>query len=145
SNLNTRSKEVLGYNPRKTLDQIQDIVVEQERRFNDLYENEIIKEMEKQKIFILDEKQLNVSRGQFVREYFRSRLLSTLVPVMIDKKKRFPELKDSALYFLVRLTKHKNKSKPKYALIEVPTEGSKRFLVLPETNNLKFIILVDDI
>src|SRR5688572_21813257 len=58
SNLNTRSKEILGYNPRKTLNQIQDIVVEQERRFNHLFENEIIKEMEKQKIFILDEKQL---------------------------------------------------------------------------------------
>src|SRR5690606_22299088 len=121
SNLNTRSKEILGYNPKKTLDQIQDIVVEQERRFNHLYENEIIKEMEKQKIFILDEKQLNVSRGQFVRDYFRNTLLSTLVPVMIDKKKGFPVLKDRVLYFLVRLTKNKDRSKPRYALIEVPT------------------------
>lgn len=145
SNLNTKSKEILGYSPRKTLNQIKTIVVRQERKFNHLYEDDIIKELEQQKIFIINEKQLNVSRGQFVKEYFRNRLLSTLVPVMIDRNEPFPELKDRAIYFFVKLTKNKNKEKHKFALIEIPTDGSNRFLVLPETNNLKFITLIDDI
>lgn len=145
SNLNTKSKEILGYNPRKTLNQIKTIVVRQERKFNHLYEDDIVKELERQRIFIISEKQLNVSRGQFVKEYFRNKVLSTLVPVMIDKDKPFPELKDRAIYFFVKLTKHKNKDKYKFALIEIPTDGSNRFIVLPETNNLKFITLIDDI
>jgi polyphosphate kinase len=145
SNLNTKSKEILGYNPRKTLNQIKTLVVRQERKFNHLYEDDIIKELEARKIFIINEKQMNVSRGQFVRNYFRDKVLSTLVPVMIDKGAPFPELKDRAIYFFVRLTKNKNKEKHRFALIEIPTDGSNRFLVLPETNNLKFITLIDDI
>ena len=145
SNLNTKSKEIFGYNPRKTLNQIKTIVVRQERKFNHLYEDDIVKELERQRIFIISERQMNVSRGQFVRNYFRNKVLSTLVPVMIDKDKPFPQLKDRAIYFFVKLTKHKNKEKHKYALIEIPTDGSNRFIVLPETNNLKFITLIDDI
>src|ERR1700754_3736712 len=46
SNLNTRAKEVIGYNPKKTLNEIKNIVVHQERKFNHLFEDEIIKELE---------------------------------------------------------------------------------------------------
>ncbi|RZK55763.1 MAG: polyphosphate kinase 1, partial [Pedobacter sp.] len=54
------------------------------------------------------------------------------------------ELKDRNLYFFVRLTKKGSKRGEKYALIELPN-NLPRFLVLPETNGLKFIILAEDI
>src|SRR5690606_17722082 len=38
-----------------------------------------------------------------------------------------------------------DKKKIKFALLEIPTKSVARFLVLPHTNNLKFIILLDDI
>ena len=142
-NLVSKVKEELGYNPKKILNQIKNIVVRQEKRFNNLYED-IIKELADNKIFILNEHQLNVSRGQFVKKYFREKILSTIVPIIIDDKQPFPELRDRVIYFLVKLTSHQKKSKAKYALIEIP-ESLDRFLVLPETNNLKFIILLDDI
>src|SRR5690606_32416602 len=43
-----------------------------------------------------------------------------------------------------RLSK-KNAAAGRFALIEIPTDGSNRFLVLPETNQLRFITLIDDI
>jgi polyphosphate kinase len=141
SNLNEKAKEVLGYNPKKILNQIKNAVVKQERKFNNLYENIIVKQLAEEKIFILNDKQLNVTRGAFVKNYFRERLLATLVPIMLDEAQAFPELRDRAIYFFVKLTKNK---KSRYALIEIPDTLS-RFLVLPETNNLKFIILLDDI
>jgi polyphosphate kinase len=141
SNLNEKAKEVLGYNPKKILNQIKNIVVKQERKFNNLYENIIVKQLAEEKIFILNDKQLNVTRGAFVKNYFRERLLATLVPIMLDESQTFPELRDRAIYFFVKLTKNK---KSRYALIEIPDNLS-RFLVLPDTNNLKFIILLDDI
>jgi len=141
SNLNEKAKEILGYNPKKILNQIKNVVVKQERKFNNLYENIIVKQLAEEKIFILNDKQLNVTRGAFVKNYFRERLLATLVPIMLDESMAFPELRDRAIYFFVKLTKGK---KPRYALIEIPDNLS-RFLVLPETNNLKFIILLDDI
>ena len=136
-------KEEFGYNPKKILNQIKNIVIKQEKKFNTLYE-EIIKELADNKIFILNEHQLNVSRGTFVKKYFREKILSTIVPIIIDDAKPFPELRDRVIYFLVKLTNTQKKAKVKYALIEIP-ESLDRFLVLPETNNLKFIILLDDI
>jgi polyphosphate kinase len=141
ANLNEKAKEILGYNPKKLLNQIKNIVVKQEKKFNNLYENIIVKELAEEKIFLLNDKQLNVTRGEFVKDFFRERLLSTLVPIMLDDELPLPELRDRAIYFFVKLTKGK---KFRYALIEIPDSLS-RFLVLPETNKLKFIILLDDI
>ena len=141
ANLNEKAKEILGYNAKKILSQIKTTVVKQEKKFNNLYENIIVKQLAEEKIFILNDKQLNVTRGEFVKGFFRERLLSTLVPIMLDDELPMPELRDRAIYFFVKLTKGK---KTRYALIEFPDNLS-RFLVLPETNNLKFIILLDDI
>src|ERR1700757_2993722 len=133
ASLNLKSKELLGYNPKKLLNQIKSIVVKQERKFNNLYENIIVKQLAEEKIFILNDKQLNVARGEFVKNYFREKLLSTLVPIMLHDQLPLPELRDRAIYFFVKLTKNK---KTRLALIEFPDNLS-RFLVLPETNNLK--------
>jgi polyphosphate kinase len=141
SNLNEKAKEILGYNPKKILNQIKNIVVRQERKFNNLYENIIVKQLAEEKIFILNDKQLNVSRGEFVKHYFREKLLATLVPIMLHDNLPLPELRDRAIYFFVKLTQNK---KSRLALIEFPDSLS-RFIVLPETNVLKFIILLDDI
>ncbi|WP_374165178.1 polyphosphate kinase 1 [Arcticibacter sp. MXS-1] len=142
SNINTKAKEQLGYNPKKILKEIKNLVVRLERKFDDLYENEIIRELAEEKIFIINEHQLNVKRGEFLRGYFRDKLLSTLVPVMLNDDKPFPEMKDRAIYFFVKLSK---KDKCRYSLMEIPVESLERFVVLPETNDLRFIILLDDI
>ena len=139
-------KEELGYNPKKTLNQIKNIVVKQEKKFNLLY-TDIIKELADNKIFIINDIQLNVTRGKFVKQYFRDYILPTIVPIIVDEKAPFPELRDRVIYLLVKLIKtEEDQSKPKikHALIEIP-KSLNRFLVLPETNNLKFIILLDDI
>lgn len=144
SDINNKTKTILGFNPRKILNEIKDIVVKLERRFDYLYEHKIIKELEGQKIFIINEQQLNVTRGTYVREYFRRQVLPSLVPIMLDNKpeKSFPELKDRHIYFIVKLAFRK---KVKYALLEIPTTVISRFLILPENNGIKFIILLDDI
>jgi polyphosphate kinase len=144
SDVNVQAKEMLGFSPKKVLKQIKEQVVDLERRFDKLYE-EIIQQLADEKIYIINEKQLNVSRGQFVRTYFIDEVLPKLVPVMLDSgriSKPFPELKDRRIYFLIRLTQ---KKKVSYALLEVPTNVFSRFLILPPERNLNFIILLDDI
>lgn len=144
SNLNDKAKELLGFNPKKVLNEIKNIVVKQERKFEQLFQATLINELAQNRIFILNDTQLNVARGEFVKEHFRDKILSNLVPIMIDMEKPFPELKDRYLYFFVRLKKKTGKKDEKYALIELPLDLP-RFLVLPETNGLKFIILAEDI
>lgn len=144
ANLNDRAKEFLGFNPKKVLEEIKNIVLRQERRFEQLFQATLINELAQNRIFILNETQLNVARGEFVRNHFRDQILSNLVPILVDPAKPFPELKDRYLYFLVRWSKKGNKKSQHYALIELPRDLP-RFLVLPETNGLKFIILAEDI
>jgi polyphosphate kinase len=144
SNLNDKAKELLGFNPKKVLNEIKNIVVRQERKFEQLFQATLINELAQNRIFILNDTQLNVARGEFVREHFRDKILSNLVPIMVDLDKPFPELKDRYLYFFVRLRKKTGKKDEKFALIELP-QDLPRFLVLPETNGLKFIILAEDI
>ncbi|MEE1944032.1 polyphosphate kinase 1 [Pedobacter sp. KR3-3] len=143
-NLNEKAKALLGFNPKKVLNEIKNIVVKHERRFEALFQATLINELAQNRIFILNDTQLNVARGEFVRNHFRDKILSNLVPIMIDLDDPFPELKDRYLYFFVRLKKKGAKKGEKYALIELP-ENLPRFLVLPETNGLKFIILAEDI
>lgn len=144
SNLNDKAKALLGFNPKKILNEIKNIVVKQERKFEQLFKATLINELAQNRIFILNDTQLNVSRGEFVRNHFRDKILSNLVPIMIDPERPFPELKDRYLYFFVRLSKNSAHKNEKYALIELPPDLP-RFLVLPETNGLKFIILAEDI
>jgi polyphosphate kinase len=141
ASLNEKAKQELGYNPKKLLSQIKNLVVKQEKKFNNLYENIIVKQLAEEKIFILNDTQLNVTRGAFVKNYFRENILATLVPIMLNPGEPLPELRDRGIYFFVRLTKGK---KERLALIEIP-ESLPRFIKLPQTNDLKFIILVDDV
>ncbi|MBY0245564.1 MAG: polyphosphate kinase 1, partial [Sphingobacteriaceae bacterium] len=141
SNLNNQAKEVLGLNPKKILSEVKNIVVKQERKFEQLFQSILITELAANKIFILNDTQLNVVRGEFVRNHFRDKILSNLVPIMLDLNKPFPELKDRSIYFFVKLTSNKIE---RYALVELPT-NLPRFLVLPETNGMKFIIVAEDI
>lgn len=143
--LDKADQKLLGYSPQQVLKQIKQIVLRQQQRFEKLFNEVLIKELEDEKIFIINETQLNVSRGQFVKEYFNNKVLPSLVPIMIDPDKPFPELKDRSIYLFIKLYNREKKDKFKYSLIEIPTDIHSRFLVLPETNKLKFVILLDDI
>ena len=89
ANLNDKAKALLGFNPKKILNEIKNIVVKQERKFEQLFKATLINELAQNRIFILNDTQLNVARGEFVRNHFRDRILSNLVPIMIDPERAF--------------------------------------------------------
>jgi len=142
--LGKKAKKILGGSPRKVLDDIYAIVVEQQNKFEKTYDT-LLKELEKENIFIINETQLNEAQGKIVREYFQQEVRSALVPIMIGSLPEFPYLKDRAVYLAILLSDSKKKEKPRYALIEIPTDILSRFLVLPESEGKKFVILLDDI
>ncbi len=142
--LGKKAKKIIGDHPRKILDEIYAIVVKQQNKFERQYK-EILKELEKENIFIINESQLSDDQGKIVKEYFQQEVRPALVPIMIDTLPEFPYLKDRAIYLAVLLSDSKGKEKSRYALIEVPTDALSRFLVLPEHDGKKYVILLDDI
>ena len=53
-----RGRQIVGADPKKLLEKIQEIIVEQQEKFDNLYLS-IVNELKKESIFILDETKLN--------------------------------------------------------------------------------------
>ncbi len=131
--------------PSKILDEIQSIVLEQQIQFNGIWEN-IRKELEKEKIFLVNEKQLNKDQQKFVQAYFEEEVRSNIIPLMIESIHEFPYLRDKSIYLGVVLSKKDDSMKRKYALIEIPSRMLGRFTLLPTPNtDENHIILLEDI
>lgn len=137
-----QAKQDLGLNPAKLLDEIQDKIELLQKRFNQTFQV-IQKELEKEKIFIINEKQLDKEQGLFVKKYFQEKVRLEIFPIMIDKIKAFPILQDSSIYLAVRI--YKTKKEPIYSLIEVPSHSISRFVVLPPRKDKQYILFLDDV
>lgn len=142
TSLGKKAIEIVGDDPLKILRQIQLTVIKQQKEFESTYAA-ILKELEKHKIYIINEKQLTKEQGEFVRNYFRQNVRLHLVPIMLDHVKEFPYLKDKAIYLLTRLNRKDKKNKN--ALVEIPSNIISRFLVLPIQKDKTYIILLDDV
>jgi len=138
--LGKRGEEILGEDPVQLLDKIQNIIIEQQERFEDSYQ-QLLSELELHGIFIINEKQLTTDQGIFVQQYFQEKIQPVLVPILLDNVVQFPYLRDKSIYFLVVMQRKNHK--PRHALVEIPTDVVSRFLVLPKDN--KYIIILDDI
>ncbi len=139
-----KAEELMGENPTLLLDKIQKTVIEQQNKFETIYQG-ILKELGKKNIAILNEKELNRTQGTFVKNYFKDKIMPTLFPIMLDNSMPFPYLKDKSGYLIIKLGKTEKEKKSKYALIEVPTDVHSRFVVLPKEKEKNSIILLDDV
>jgi polyphosphate kinase len=143
SSLGKKATVFSGENPDEILRQIQAIVLQQHKRFEAAYVS-IRNRLEKENVYIINEKQLDQEQGEFVNQYFIKEVRSKLIPIMLGQSEKSPNLKDDAIYLAVSLINRKT-SKIKYALIQIPSDTLPRFLILPEKNKKKYIIILDDV
>ena len=90
-------------------------------------------------ITIINEQQLMQLPDEtvtWVDQYFRKQVLPALVPLIVDKASRFPQLTDGGLYLGIEML---GKLK-RYAILEIPP-ALPRFVSLPDG----YIMYVDDI
>jgi polyphosphate kinase len=141
--LGRRAIPLIGANPNDVLDTILKRVIEQQRRFEEIYQG-LLKELQAQKIFIINEKELDEKQQHYIKNFFHEKVLSNLFPILLDENKAFPSLRDKSSYLFIRL-QGKNTKLFNYALIEVPTKTMSRFCVLPMQGDKNYIILLDDV
>lgn len=142
--LGKKAMEIYGDDPKELLQKMQKKVIEQQNRFEDIYQK-LLKLLAKENVFIINEKQLNKTQQHFVKDYFHKEVISTLFPIMVDEHKPFPYMKDKYGYLFIRLITDNPKKKNKYALIEIPSKVTSRFVSLPHEKNKTYIILLDDV
>jgi polyphosphate kinase len=143
SQFGDRSKNILGYSPKATLKKIHEIVLSQNVKFEKIYSG-LIQELDKHKIHIINEKQLNQEQAEFVQKYFHKEVRTRLMPFLIEKDSELPNLTDDAIYLAIYLVK-KETQKKRFALLEIPINVLPRFIVLPEKGDDKYVIFIDDI
>lgn len=142
--LGKKAINIYGDDPKDLLPKLQQKVIEQQQKFEAIYQ-ELLHELAKENVFIINEKQLNEQQQEFVKDYFHNEVVSTLFPIMVDENRSFPYMKDKSGYLFVRLVSENGNQKSKYALIEIPSNATSRFIILPAEKNKKYIILLDDV
>src|SRR4051812_23993363 len=78
-----KGKQMFGEFPDILLDQIQKIVIKQQRRFEKIYES-ILSDLKKENIFLVNEKQLSPQQQLYVRTYFHDQVYPFLIPIMLE-------------------------------------------------------------
>jgi polyphosphate kinase len=132
--------------PEKILLQIQTIVLQQQDRFDQIWNN-IYAEMKSEKIYLVTEKDLNKDQQKFVQNYFEEEARANIIPLMIQSIPQFPYLREKSLYLGVVLSKKgTEKEEKRFALIEIPSRTLGRFVILPSpAPDEHHIILLEDI
>ncbi|USD65768.1 polyphosphate kinase 1 [Vibrio sp. SCSIO 43136] len=112
--------------------------------FEELY-SELLLEMARRRIFLVNEHQLTEKQQKWIRKYFMQQVLPHTTPILFnDEKDVLQFLKDEYAYLSVEMKKGEDVT---YALVEIPTDQLPRFVMVPEQKGQrkKTIILVDNI
>ena len=109
------------------LQSIQREVVSLQRKFDAIY-GSLMGELQKEKIYLISEKQLDEGQLRFVQQYFRDTVLPELEPILLDEAQAIPNLTDESLYLAVMI---EAQERQRFAVIEVPSEQLGRFIEIP--------------
>src|SRR5882724_10302489 len=142
--LGNKANMHLEEDPQQILDEIQMTVLNQQGEFNRIWDD-VLKEMNQQKIFLVTEKELTGEQQAFVRNYYEEEVSSNVIPLMIESIPEFPMLRDKSIYLGVVMWKKESALKRKLALIEIPSRDLGRFILLPSKPDETNIMLLEDV
>lgn len=104
--------------------------------------NNIIKLLEKDKIYFVDESKVKPIHRQFIGNYFFEIISPSIDVIILNKNKKFPKFKENLSFLLIRIELENDEIQ--YAIIRFPKDLD-RFVKLPSDNLGQNIILIDDI
>lgn len=130
--------------PRHLLKKIQQRVLRADQEFDGLY-NDLLLEMARNQIFLINERQLSPNQQSWLRHYFKHELRQHVTPILINHDTDLIEfLKDDYTYLAVEIIRGED---IRYALLEIPSDKVPRFVNLPAESprRRKPMILLDNI
>jgi len=134
--------KIEGNDPKEIIKLIEERVKKLSIRFAHVYKN-ILKDLEKENIFLINEKELNEPQKEFVERYFFDTVRPRIHPLILKKNIPLPDLKDDAFYLGVLIARKGSESN-RYALIEVPTDILPRFIELPAKEGEHVLMMLED-
>jgi len=112
--------------------------------FNELHKHHIHLLFKNEHSQLFDE-QLTAYQQRWLQDYFNHKIIRHITPIIINSHSQLSSiLNDDGIYFLVALYQAEDEQ---YALVEIPREEEKRFIILPSKGSKKekYITLLDDV
>ena len=136
-----------GISAKDLLEEITHTVIEQQAHSLNIL-SDIQKELRKENIFLINEKEINPAQSKFISEYFIRYVSPAMMTIMLGELEEFPSLRDSAAYLAITMEMSAEddtfETKHNYALIEIPRTID-RFVVLPQEGEKQYVIILDDL
>ena len=136
-----KAKTTLGFAYDETLSQVVTRIEGLRRQYDKTF-HEVIAALERENIRFVREDELDEDDAEFVSAYFRRAVRPELVPIMLGRKVKMPQLIDGDGYLAVRLTFEEDKEK--LAVIHIPRHLD-RFLTLPERGGTQRVMFLEDV
>lgn len=138
------AKEIFFEKPQVILDQINSVVIKQQKKFNTIW-NDVRKEMAKESVYIKTHEDLSIEQQAFVRAYYEDEVEPNIIPLLLEEHRNMPYIRDKSLYLGISMRKEEWQYETKYAVIELPTSQNGRFKILPSPSKEVHVILLEDI
>lgn len=132
--------------PEGLADQVKATIQEQLEQFGQILTQQVIPGLKKEHIHLYYGEPVLEQHKETIRDYFLSRVLSFLQPVILRKEDR-PGifLENNALYFILDMGAPGRPGSRQYALLNIPSTSLPRFLELPAVNDDNYILFIDDV
>ena len=129
-----------GENAKDLLNLITERAIELQNRSN-LILDFILKDLEKENIFIADEQSIPKDSISYIKSFFLDKIQPKLKIVLLNEKDDFPQLSESSCFLIIKVeSKNKNLN---YAIVQFP-DKFERFIVI-KNQDVKYVIMIDDI
>ncbi len=104
----------------------------------------VIEELQKHKIRILNETQLNEEQEEYLKQLFYDKLNGSINPIWLSELKDLSELEDNRIYLAVEKKRVSDGDK-KYAIVKVPDRVYGRWIKIPSSEGFDNIMYLDDV
>lgn len=109
-------------------EQIQNRVKQLQQQF-DVVVDDVMRALQKEKVYVIHENQAQQHQVDFVRYYFTQHIWPLLSPILVDQQLDVPYFKDGSIYFVIKLTLAD--ASIRYAVLEIPSDRIERFIEIP--------------
>ena len=129
----------------KLVKKINKTVDKQQQEFGSIFRVSLIPALQKENIFIINDQEVTHEQQNFLIRYFKESILPYLEPKIIKKGTNTPFLENRGLYMAVIFKQDERESELEYGLLNIPSNKTARFIVLPDEKKRHVVIQLSDV
>jgi len=151
--LGSKASKKIPFDPHLLHRDIMMTVAFQQELFLDTFYKKVIPGLQRENIYLINEKNLQRAHHEFLSEYFDQYIRPWSRPMIIIKNKISVFLKNNTLYLFLRMVPREEKTeqgakkrrRSVYASLEIPTDHLSRWVTLPALDGRHYVMFLDDV